>query len=199
MIRMEDFSYSNEQWNDIRVVIRDALGEASISKTHRPLERIEIAVNQNQVGISCRVVGVQMRNKCRPQVDCSRTDRHHTLVVGGDGTADDARAEIDEIGRSVHDNDRGWSGPIRVGSRGSGPQHHDLGRRDGLWTVNLSVCRGDGHVFSLDRWSPMVQSSWTLVVWTTFFHLAAAVLSQFSAATREMGTRSRSASNGSLV
>src|SRR4029450_7499919 len=70
-------------------------------------------------------------------------------------TANDARTEVDEVRRAVHHDDRCRTRPIRIGSGGSRPQHHDPGPRDRVWPVSQLIRIRERHVLLLRTASQM--------------------------------------------
>src|ERR1700737_4519516 len=84
--------------------------------------------SKNQVGITGRVVRVQMRQENSCQFDAPEPECSYAFPISGRNSPNDTRAKIDE-GWSVVDDDGGcWARAVRVGAGRSGPEHDNFGR-----------------------------------------------------------------------
>ena len=84
---------------------------------------------ENEVGIASGVVCMQMREEHRLDSAGSRSKSCDALHVRCCGTANYAGPEVDQIGRSIHDDPGGGSGTLGIGTRRSRSKHDDLCRR----------------------------------------------------------------------
>jgi len=79
---------------------------------------------EDQIRVSGGVIGMQMGDEGGRDPD--RIERVDPLELSRLGAADDSRAEVDQLSRSVDHDCRGGGGPVGFDSRRAGAEENDL-------------------------------------------------------------------------
>src|SRR5712671_1827843 len=87
---------------------------------------------KDQVGITCRMIRMQMRQKDLVQLGRPEAECRHAVVISSRYSSNDARTEVDKIRSFIDDDGSGRARPIRVRARSSGPEHDNFRCRIGF-------------------------------------------------------------------
>jgi hypothetical protein len=103
--------------SDIRLYAARAEHLQRFTAAHHPRR-------EDEIGITHRVVGMQMSQKSRGDVHGGTAEGADASLIRGHHAADHAGPKIDEIGEIVDDDGSRGAGTLGVGKWRSGAQHH---------------------------------------------------------------------------